>query len=588
MLDFKTMRGEGLAKLQNLKKHQQRLVLLRTCSFLIMIFAFAAGWDGHIWGIFLGILMLAAFIALVRRHQRLGLSLLLTESQLACLQACLDRISGKWRAFPDDGQDLRQKDRPQEADLPILGPASLYQYLTSARTKAGRRRLSQLLSPYPEAADSIRQRQQAVKELSAQPKTMLQLEALGHLLPAKADFAEFCTMMEHTAIQPKKVLRLLSFVLPVISFLTLGLALAGRLDLTIPGLLFSLQLLLTFLLLRRSQALLAPLMALPQEFAIYEKLFTSFTNVDWQSPLLQNFHHELRSDQAAENLKKLAALADKIVMRRNIFFFLAANTAVLFDLHCTARMFRWQAQSGEKLRRWLSVWAELEALLSLANAALTRKTVCWPEFLEGTPQLQGKDITPLLIEEEKAVPNDAHFTAGTCIITGSNMSGKTTYMRTLATSAILAYAGAPVCAKSFSLTPMRVFTSIHVSDDLSKGISTFYAEILRIRQMVEASKEGTPLFLCIDEIFKGTNSADRITGAAEAIKRLTTPHTITLVTTHDFELCDLKSPNDLPIVNCHFEEYYQDDKIHFDFKLKPDRCHTTNAKYLLKMAGILS
>lgn len=587
MLDFKAMRGEGLAQLQNLKKRQQRLVLLRTCSFLIMIFAFAAGWDGHIWGVLLGFLMLAAFIAFVRRHQKLGLSLLLTESYLACLQACLDRISGKWRAFQDDGHDLMQKDLPQEADLPILGPASLYQYLTSARTKAGRRKLANLLSPYPETADLIRQRQQAVKELSGQPAKMLQLEALGHLLPRQADFDEFCTMMEHTAIQPRAVLRLISFILPVISFLTLGLAIAGRLDLTIPGLLFSLQLLLTFLLLRRSQALLTPLMALPQEFAIYEKIFTSFISADWQSPLLQKFQQELRNGQAAESLKELAALADKIVMRRNIFFFLVANTAILYDLHSTAGMFRWQAKAGKKLRRWLAVWAELEALLSLANAALTRNTACWPEFLDGAPELHGQDITPLLIEEEKAVPNDAHFTAGTCIITGSNMSGKTTYMRTLATSAILAYAGAPVCAKSFALTPMRVFTSIHVSDDLSKGISTFYAEILRIRQMVEASKEHTPLFLCIDEIFKGTNSADRITGAAEAIKHLTMPHNITLVTTHDFELCDLKSPNDLPIRNCHFEEYYQDDKIHFDFKLKPDRCHTTNAKYLLKMAGIL-
>ncbi|MFV0636586.1 MutS-related protein [Mitsuokella sp. WILCCON 0060] len=588
MLDFKNMRKEGLQKLQQLKKKQQQLVLLRTSSFLIMIFSFAAGWDGHIFGLVLGFLMLTAFLLFIRRHQKLGLAMLLTESRLACLQACLDRISGKWRDFPDDGRDLMQKGRPQEADLPLLGPASLYQYLVAARTKAGRRQLASLLSPYPESPDRILQRQQAVKELSSAPEKMIKLEALGHLLPRQADFAEFCTMMEHTAIQPRAALRLLSFILPIISFLSLGLALAGYLGLTIPGLLFSLQLLLTFLLLRRSQALLAPLMALPQEFALYEKIFTAFTHTDWQSPLLQEYQQELRGGQAAESLQQLAALADKAVMRRNIFFFLTANTAVLFDLHCTAKTFHWQAQSGCKLRRWLQIWSELEALLSLANAAVTRATVCWPKFLDGSPCLQGKNITPLLIEETKAVPNDADFKAGTGIITGSNMSGKTTYMRTLATSAILAYAGAPVCAASFSLTPMRVFTSIHVSDDLSKGISTFYAEILRIRQMVEACKEDIPLFLCIDEIFKGTNSADRITGAAAAIKRLTAPHAITLVTTHDFELCDLKSSNHLPIQNYHFEEYYKDDKIHFDFKIKPDRCHTTNAKYLLKMAGILS
>ena len=355
-----------------------------------------------------------------------------------------------------------------------------------------------------------------------------------------------------------------------------------------PGLLFSLQLLLTFLLLRRSQALLAPLMALPQELSVYEQLLAKMEAADYKSPLLLTIQKNMREQRASEGLHHLAGLADLAAMRRNIFFFLVANAACLYDLHCTARAFAWKEQYGRQLRRHLASWAEVEALLSLATPALTRETFCWPKLHAGNPDLDAHAVTPLLIEEAKAVPNDAAFQAGTCIITGSNMSGKTTYMRTLATSAILAYAGAPVCAKAFALTPMAVYTSIHVSDDLSRGISTFYAEILRIRQMVEASQEERPLLLCIDEIFKGTNSADRITGAAEAIKRLTRDWCITLVTTHDFELCDLQSPNGLPIENFHFEESYQDDKIHFDFKIRPGRCHTTNARYLLKMAGILS
>lgn len=411
---------------------------------------------------------------------------------------------------------------------------------------------------------------------------------MSHLLPLGTDLSDFCTMLEQASIKKSKALRLLSFLLPVLSLATLALAIAGRLDVTIPGLLLSLQLLLSFLLLRRSQALLAPLMALPQELSVYEQLLARLEEADYRSPLLLAIQKDLREQRSSEGLRGLAKLADLAAMRRNVFFFLVANTACLWDLHCTARLFAWKEANGRSLRRHLTAWAEVEALLSLATPALTRQAVCWPELCTGGPELTGKAVTPLLIEEAKAVPNDASFTAGTCIITGSNMSGKTTYMRTLATSAILAYAGAPVCAEHFALTPMAVYTSIHVSDDLSRGISTFYAEILRIRQMVEASQEERPLLLCIDEIFKGTNSADRITGAAEAIKRLTRPSCITLVTTHDFELCDLQSPNDLPIKNFHFEESYPDDKIHFDFKIRPGRCHTTNARYLLKMAGILS
>ena len=147
---------------------------------------------------------------------------------------------------------------------------------------------------------------------------------------------------------------------------------------------------------------------------------------------------------------------------------------------------------------------------------------------------------------------------------------------------MLAYAGAPVCAESFSVSKMAIFTSIRVNDDLSQGLSSFYAEILRIKSMIEYSKKNLPMLVCIDEIFKGTNEVDRLIGAKEAIKRLTNEKNITLVTTHDFELCEMSC-----VKNSHFQEYYEGDKIKFDFKLREGRTQTTNAKYLLKMAGIL-
>ena len=153
---------------------------------------------------------------------------------------------------------------------------------------------------------------------------------------------------------------------------------------------------------------------------------------------------------------------------------------------------------------------------------------------------------------------------------------------------MLAYAGAAVPAESFELSLLDIYTSIQVSDDLSKGISTFYAELLRVRQMVEAAEKGKPMLCCIDEIFKGTNSADRIVGAKAAISCLARPHILALITTHDFELCDLRTPQGEGLRNFHFEEHYENDKIEFDFKLKEGRCTTTNAQYLLKMAGIMA
>lgn len=575
-------------RLQAMKEQSRKLVLLRTVSFLAMIFAFAAGYDGQSLFTLLGLLLLAAFVLLVRRHQKLEREQLLCLSHQARVKANLDRLTNKWMDFEDDGREFLREDLPQGADLPIFGHASLYQYLCCARTKAGRTRLAALLSPYPGTVKEMTARQQAVREIAAHPAAALDLLALNGLLPFSYDVAAFCAAMERRKTQAHPALKALSYLLPVLSFGTLFAALFENITYTIPGLLFLVQFLLALLTIRRHSTLLEPLYRLPQGLAIYQAIFARFSELDVTSGRLRELQSVLKKGGgAAGGLAALAAVADKAAMRRNAFVLLIANTLFLWDFHCTTAFLKWQRRYGASLRGWLRSWSELEALLSLAVPAWTRKHCCWPAFLSGAPSLMAAGAYPLLIREEKAVPNDAAFAAGTAILTGSNMSGKTTYMRTLAAAAILAYAGAPVCAASFSLTPMAIYTSIHVSDDPAKGLSTFYAEVLRIKQMVEACRREQPLFLCIDEIFKGTNSADRITGAEETLRHLTQPWCITLVTTHDFELCDLQSPNHLPIHNYHFEEHYENGQIRFDFKLHEGRCRTTNARYLLQMAGIL-
>jgi len=248
---------------------------------------------------------------------------------------------------------------------------------------------------------------------------------------------------------------------------------------------------------------------------------------------------------------------------------------------------RWRVDAANHLRTWIDAWSEVEVLMSLASIGQTRTVYCFPTFYEEEePHLCVEGLTSLLVADAKGVPNDVELTAGTTIITGANMSGKTTWIRTLAAAVIVAYSGAPVCAKSFSVSRLAVMTSIRVNDDISRGVSTFYAELMRIKSMIEYTERNLPMLCCIDEIFKGTNVNDRVVGAKEAIRRLTNDNTITLVTTHDFQLCDMVSENSR-IANAHFEEYYEGDEIKFDFKLRKGRTHTTNAKYLLRMAGII-
>lgn len=587
---YESLRQADLQVSQSLARQSSRCAFLRTLVFILMIFAFAAGYDGMPAGTLLGVLLLLLFGSLVRRHGRLRRRQILLNSHLSVTDFLLDRFDGSWKDSAETGEAFRQADRPQETDLHLFGPASLYQYLCFARTLRGRKRLAKALTPLPPAAAKITARQQAVAELIAHPRFCLDMAARGALLPDGHDTSGLLAGIQqeppsgsHAILRSRT-----AWILPALTMLSLLLAGFDKLSWSVPGLLASLQFLLAMLFYRQNQQTLAPLADLTHELHLYEALFRELEETSFHSPALATMRQHLKETGASKSLHQLAVLTDRVAQSRNLFFFLLANTLLLWDCHCATAFKRWREKAVTNLSGWIDAWSEMEVLLSLAVIGHTRSVWTFPVFSDGTPSLTAKGLTSLLIAEERAVPNDAAFAAETSIITGSNMSGKTTYLRTLGSSAVLAYAGAPVCAVRFSLTPMPIFTSIQVSDDLSQGISTFYAELLRIKRMVEASRRQTPLFLLIDEIFKGTNSADRIVGAREAIRQLTRPWCLTLVTTHDFELCDLRSPNEVPITNYHFEEYYEDDKINFDYTIKPGRCQTTNARYLLKMAGILT
>ena len=222
----------------------------------------------------------------------------------------------------------------------------------------------------------------------------------------------------------------------------------------------------------------------------------------------------------------------------------------------------------------------IEEVISLNTINLVNEVKCMPQITD-EKVIKAEAIYHPLIKD--AVTNNFNFPFDNYIITGSNMSGKTTFLRSIGINLVLAFSGSMVCAKEFSSPIIALLTSLSLSDDLSNGISSFYAEVIRIKEILEnVDKPGLKLVL-VDEIFKGTNSLDRIEGAKKLLLRLKRDDVLSIFTTHDFELCD----DNLNTKNYHFEEHYIDNKIHFDYQLKKGRCHTTNAIYLMKMAGII-
>ncbi len=227
---------------------------------------------------------------------------------------------------------------------------------------------------------------------------------------------------------------------------------------------------------------------------------------------------------------------------------------------------------------------EFELLISLSTIAFVKEQIVLP-MLQENISLEMIDMKHPLLEENTCVANNFQCNQDIQIITGSNMSGKTSFMRTIGVNLILAYTGTYVTASRFSCSIMKIFTSINVKDDISNGISTFYGELKRIKEVLDFSKEKKlPMIVFIDEIFKGTNYNDRILGAKEVLKKLSGLPCIVFLTTHDFELCEI---NNRKVHNYHFEETYQKNKIFFDYKIKKGQCKTTNAKYLMKEIGII-
>ena len=585
---FQAARETDLAEKRRLDRRGQMLSWLRLTTFFLCLLALAAAWDTGALEIYLVAVALACcFTALLRRHGRLFEQRLLLESHIAALSNFLARFSGEWHNFPVTGAEYLRDELPQAQDLSLFGADSIYQYLCAARTKAGRDSLADALSPFPADLALARKRQKAVEELITRPRLVLDLTAAAALLPDEHDTKPLLAALQRNTEKPYAGTAFIAWVLPAALALAIVGASLSLIGWTMPAILVLLQFLIAFALGRRTASAQKPLAAMHNELRLYERLFSRLEGATFQSPHLLALQARLKAGGAARSLRTLSALAEHAHPRHNLIFLLLANAFFLSDLHFAHRIAHWQEKAAAHLGDWLAVWAETEVLLSLSTVGLVREVYAFPELLEdASPRLEAKNLTHLLIPEEKAVPNDIDATAGTRIITGSNMSGKTTYLRTVASACVLAYAGAPVPGERFRLSPLYLFTSIRVTDDAAHGLSTFYAEILRIKSMMAFKEKNLPMLIVIDEICKGTNSADRLIGAREAISHLTGADFITLVSTHDFELCEIES-DAAPVTNWHFEESYEDDKLLFDYKIKEGRCTTRNAQYLLKMAGIM-
>lgn len=584
-------------ELCKLKRQHSRLSWLRAAAALAALVFFILGlqWRGAV-GFPLCLGAVAAFILLARRHETVERRQAMEENRKKTAEEYLARKGDGWKTFRVTGKEYLCDDFPPGRDLDIFGHRSLYQYLCAAHTVYGRNALAAWLRdgcPLHE----LEHRQQAVAELAEKLEFSMELQSLGRALSigqggqSQTEAADFLEVLRQKE-RPARIWIGVMWGLPFAVLFFLLSALVGvrpALNLAAGSALIVLQLALTMVRFVAANRLLRPLSGFGARMAPYASLMALIEKESFQSPGLVSLREQIRQNGGAvQALSSLNKMGEAAQMRRNPLALLLLNGLFLWDFHCVERFVRWRERYRESLPLWLEAVGQMEALVSLAILCQVKESTVFPCITEtAVPFLSFENLRHPLLEESKAVGSDFHLEHRTCVITGSNMSGKTTFLRSIGISLLLAYAGGPVLAKAFRSARMRVMTAIRVEDSVTQGISSFYAELLRIKTIADAVQEGRPLLALIDEIYKGTNSRDRILGASETLRRLASPHTLTLVTTHDFELCDLEKDEQTDAVNYHFTERYTETEILFDYTIRPGRCTTTNARRLLRMAGIL-
>lgn len=553
------------------------------------------------------LLNLAAFFFVVLIHSRQKREIAFLEALYAIHNEYLARIQHSFDKLPDTGEDFRDRNHDFSDDLDLFGSHSLFHLISIAQTWFGRRTLADLLvsaQKTEKTSEEILKRQKAVKEFSENLSMLQEFQAAGRLSrKSTEDPRKLLEYAKHKADDRPLIsmgLYILSVCITSILIITVILAVVFKvIPNYVPLSVTVIQLILVALNFQKYKPVFASVEDLYSELSAYSEFFRDIENARVSSEILISTKKLLigsgsaKSASASSRVKKLHRICLFVQARSQPLLFFLLNVLFLYDNHCIFFLEKWKRESGSQLETYMRALGTWEALMSLSTLAVIYPECSFPTFVDESQeeksdhaffesQMMGHPLIPV----RKQVRNDFSLQKGIALITGSNMSGKTTLLRTVGINAVLAYSGSICCADATHLGMMQIGSSMRIADNLGEGLSTFYAELLRIEIIIRKARLGEPLLFLIDEIFRGTNSRDRTDGAVIVLKNLSKPWIIGLMSTHDYQLCSLDEKSGVDLRYFHFSESYDEEGIHFDYHLTPGVSVSANARYLMRMIGI--
>jgi hypothetical protein len=537
-----------------------------------------------------------AFVVLVFVHASVHERKERAAAALRFHQRGLARLDHAWDRLPASSERFRSPEHPFAGDLDVFGHGSLMQLVDATETRFGEEHLAGLLSKTEPAEwpGDVLSRQEAVRDLAGRPAFRETLAMAGGVLAdEKPDSRRLLAWAEEAGTLPPLLIAV-GWALPaaLLALCSIGPWLGVR-----PGVL-TLATIVEIGVGLAVGARLTPMLqaASARESAVtrWRAMIAAIEAEPFEAARLKGLRERLASGKraASQEIAALERIVGFVDARENEVFRLLIGPLLMWDVHCARALARWRARAGRHVRTWLEALGEVEALASLAGFAHEHPAFAWPDPTP-EPRFEALGLGHPLIADDRRVGNDVQLpSAGRAlVVTGSNMSGKSTLLRAVGVNAVLAFAGAPVCATALRIGPARVATSMRIDDSLEHGVSHFYAELRRLKRVLDLAHDAdhrtrpAVLFL-LDEILHGTNSRERVIGACAVVRELLGCGALGAVSTHDLGITALERELGGRVDNVHFEEQVRGDEMTFDFVLKPGIVQSSNALRLMRAVGI--
>lgn len=579
-------------ELQQVNKQRSRIAWLRFAVVAATVAIIIYGWKNQTVTLLLieGLAGLSLFLFMVSKDtnaktaaDNLQRLIFINEEEEAILNGDYSKR--------ETGASFQPHHHSYANDLDIFGDYSIYQYLNRCTSEAGKNLLAQRLL-HPLTKGAIVQEQQAAKEVTSAIGWRQQLGADGMASALTiATQQRIEQWIKQPSIYHQPAWKWVSVIFPCISIATVLLYAYDTITAASFYTAVAVFFLFAFLLSKKISSVWMLLSRIANEAGTLQKLLLLIETQPFTSEKYAAIKKDLATSgdrYASAQVKELKNILNRFDVRLNVFAFFFLNTFLLWDLQQVLSLNKWKKNNENKISDWFAAIAETEVLVSIATLHFNQPHWCFPKIADEHFTLQGMQIGHPLIAAEKRINNDFGIAGRgkVAIITGSNMGGKSTFLRSIGVNMVLALLGAPVCATAFTVSVVQLLSSMRITDNLAESTSTFYAELKKLQTIIGAVKERQPIFILLDEILRGTNSLDRHTGSAALIKQLLQYDAVSVIATHDVELANLEQQFPNAIANYHFDVQVAGNDLYFDYKLKQGICQSMNASILMKNIGI--